>query len=104
MNLPIIAYGDPILKKEADEIEKDSPEIQQLIDDMFETMYNSEGVGLAAPQIGKSLRLFIVDASPFEEDNPELKNFKKVFINPIIVEEEGKEWVFNEGCLSIPGI
>lgn len=104
MNLPIIAYGDPILKKEADEIEKDSPEIQQLIDDMFETMYNSEGVGLAAPQIGKSLRLFIVDASPFEEDNPELKDFKKVFINPIIVEEEGKEWSFNEGCLSIPGI
>ncbi len=104
MILPVIAYGDPVLKKEAEDIEKDSPEVQKLIDDMWETMYNAEGVGLAAPQIGKSVRLFVVDASPFEEEEPSLKDFKKVFINPIIVEEEGKEWAFNEGCLSIPGV
>jgi len=104
MILPIVAYGDPILKREADEIEKDYPFLEELIANMFETMYNAEGVGLAAPQIGKSIRLFIVDASPFEEEEAELKNFKKVFINPIILEEEGKIWAFNEGCLSIPGI
>ncbi|MEQ8623957.1 MAG: peptide deformylase [Vicingaceae bacterium] len=104
MILPIVAYGDPVLKKEAEEIEQDYPNLQELIDNMFETMYNAEGVGLAAPQIGKSIRLFIVDASPFEEDEPALKGFKKTFINPIIVEETGKDWAFNEGCLSIPGI
>jgi len=104
MILPIVAYGDPVLKKEAEEIEQDYPKLQELIDNMFETMYNAEGVGLAAPQIGKSIRLFIVDASPFEEDEPALKGFKKTFINPIIVEETGKDWAFNEGCLSIPGV
>jgi peptide deformylase len=71
---------------------------------MFETMYNSKGVGLAAPQIGKSIRLFIVDASPFEEDEPDLKDFVQVFINPVIIEESGKDWDFSEGCLSIPSI
>ena len=104
MILPIVAYGDPVLKREAEEIEKDYPFLGELIENMWETMYNAEGVGLAAPQVGKSIRLFIVDASPFEEDEPKLKNFKKTFINPIIVEEEGKEWNFNEGCLSIPAI
>tara|TARA_R110000868_G_scaffold221838_3_gene473632 strand:- start:578 stop:1135 length:558 start_codon:yes stop_codon:yes gene_type:complete len=104
MILPIVAYGDPILKKEAAEISSDYPELDQLIDNMFETMYEAEGVGLAAPQIGKSIRLFIVDASPFEEEEKGLKNFKRTFINPIIVEEEGEEWPFQEGCLSIPGI
>ncbi|MAC94730.1 MAG: peptide deformylase [Flavobacteriales bacterium] len=104
MILPIVAYGDPVLKKEAEEIDQDYPFLQDLIDNMFETMYNAEGVGLAAPQIGKSIRLFVVDASPFEEEEPKLKDFKKVFINPIILEEEGKAWNFNEGCLSIPGI
>ncbi|GAB4257198.1 MAG: peptide deformylase [Vicingaceae bacterium] len=104
MILPIVAYGDPVLKKEAEEIDKDYPDLNLLIEDMYETMYNAEGVGLAAPQIGKSIRLFIVDASPFEEDEPELKDFKKTFINPIILSEEGEEWSFNEGCLSIPGI
>ena len=104
MILPIVAYGDPVLKKEAEEIDKDYPFLGELIENMWETMYKAEGVGLAAPQIGKSIRLFIVDASPFEEDEPELKDFKKIFINPIIVEEEGKEWSFNEGCLSIPTI
>lgn len=104
MNLPIVAYGDPILKREADEIEKDYPGLAELIENMWETMYNAEGVGLAAPQVGKSIRLFMVDCSPFEEDEPSLKGFKKLFINPIILEEEGKEWTFNEGCLSIPSI
>lgn len=113
MILPIVAYGDPVLKKEAIEIEKDFPELEKLIENMFETMYNATGVGLAAPQIGKSIRLFVVDASPFadkeddEEEDPKaegLMGFKKVFINPIIEEEEGEEWGFNEGCLSIPKI
>ena len=82
MILPIVAYGDSVLKREAEEIDKDYPFLEELIENMWETMYKAEGVGLAAPQIGKSIRLFIVDASPFEEDEPELKGFKKVFINP----------------------
>lgn len=104
MILPIIAYGDPVLKKLAEEIEKDYPNLKELIEDMFETMYGAKGVGIAAPQVNKSVRIFIVDASPFKEDDEELDGFKKIFINPIIVEEEGQEWIFNEGCLSIPGI
>lgn len=104
MILPIVAYGDPILKKEAEEIESDYPALKELLANMYETMYKAEGVGLAAPQIGKSIRIFIVDASPFEDEDPKLKGFKKTFINPIIVEEEGKDWGFNEGCLSIPGV
>lgn len=104
MILPIVAYGDSVLKKEAEEIDKDYPFLEDLIDNMFVTMYNAEGVGLAAPQVGKSIRLFVVDASPFEDEEPELRDFKKVFINPIIIEEEGKAWNFKEGCLSIPGI
>jgi peptide deformylase len=104
MILPIVAYGDPVLKKKATEIGPDYPDLQKLIDNMFETMYHANGVGLAAPQIGRSIRLFIVDASPFEEQEPELKDFVQVFINPEIVSEEGTEWTFNEGCLSIPGI
>jgi peptide deformylase len=111
MILPIRAYGDPVLKKVAQDIEPGHPGLDQLIADMFETMYAANGVGLAAPQVGHSLRLFIVDASPFaeeEEGQPSeeahLKDFKKVFINPYIVEEHGEEWPFEEGCLSIPGI
>ena len=109
MILPIVAYGDPVLKREADDIEKDYPDLDQLIDNMFETMYSAQGVGLAAPQIGKSIRLFIVDASPFGEDeeDPEalkVKDFKQVFINAEIVDEFGQPWVFKEGCLSIPNI
>ncbi len=113
MILPIVAYGDPVLKKEGLEISKEYPNLDKLIADMFETMYNSQGVGLAAPQIGKSIRLFIVDGSPFadleegEEEDPlavDMENFKQVFINPIIEEELGEEWGFNEGCLSIPKI
>ncbi len=109
MILPIVAYGDPVLKKVAEEIDKDYPKLDQLIADMFETMYNAKGVGLAAPQVGKSVRLFIVDASPFAEDaeteeEAALKDFKQVFINAKILAEEGEEWKFNEGCLSIPKI
>lgn len=113
MILPIVAYGDAVLKKEAQEIEKDYPNLKELIEDMFETMYAAQGVGLAAPQIGKSIRLFVVDGSPFAEEDEEegpdpravgMEGFKKVFINPIIEEEEGEEWGFHEGCLSIPKI
>ncbi|HRN42354.1 MAG: peptide deformylase [Flavobacteriales bacterium] len=105
---PIIAYGDPVLRKKAVEIDEDYPDLNLVIEDMFETMYHSQGVGLAAPQIGLSIRLFIVDAAPFvdedEEDTDGLRNFKRVFINPIIIEETGTAWKFEEGCLSIPGI
>ncbi|MBE7442115.1 MAG: peptide deformylase [Flavobacteriales bacterium] len=105
---PIIAYGDPVLRKKAVEIDEDYPDLNLVIEDMFETMYHSQGVGLAAPQIGLSIRLFIVDAAPFvdedEEDTDDLRNFKRVFINPIIIEETGTAWKFEEGCLSIPGI
>lgn len=106
MILPIVAYGTPVLREETEEIDKNYPDLKLLIEDMWETMYASKGVGLAAPQIGKPIRLFLVDASGFNEDDehPELENFKRVFINPIIVEETGKEWKFEEGCLSIPGI
>lgn len=111
MTLPIIAYGSPVLKKKAVEISKDYPKLDELIDNMFETMYNASGVGLAAPQVGLSIRLFVVDAKPFAEDDSlsdeeikELKSFKRVFINPKITEETGIEWDFNEGCLSIPDI
>lgn len=107
MILPIVAYGDPVLKKKAKEIDEDYPNLQKLIQDMFETMYNAHGVGLAAPQIGKSIRLFVVDASVVgegEDADPTCVDFKRVFINPIIIEETGKEWAYEEGCLSIPNI
>lgn len=112
MILPIVAYGDPVLKKEAEEIDETYPDLKELIANMFDTMYNAKGVGLAAPQIGRSIRLFIVDGSPFadeedEEPDPKaagIENFKKVFINPIIEEESGNKWSFQEGCLSIPKI
>ncbi len=112
MILPIVAYGDPVLKKIATEIDQSYPDLHQLVENMFETMYKAKGVGLAAPQIGKSLRLFIVDGSPFAEEEDEerdpkaegILNFKKTFINPIIISETGDEWAFNEGCLSIPKI
>lgn len=113
MVLPIVAYGDPVLKREAAEIDKDYPGLDELLENMWETMYASNGIGLAAPQIGESIRIFIVDASPFSEPDDDgeidemgkgLEDFKKVFINPIIEEETGKTWAFNEGCLSIPGV
>lgn len=111
MILPIIAYGDPVLKKKAVEIDKDYPKLSELIDNMYETMYGAYGVGLAAPQIGLAIRLFLVDTEPFSEDEnftedekTQLKNFKKTFINPVILDEDGDEWAFNEGCLSIPDV
>jgi peptide deformylase len=102
--LPIVAYGDNVLRVKCKDIEESLPGLSDLISDMFDTLYDAEGVGLAAPQIGLAIRLFIVDADPFKEDEPGLENFKKVFINPQIIEEEGEEWGFKEGCLSIPGI
>lgn len=111
MILPIVAYGDPVLRKKSVEISKDYPDLNTLIANMKETMYNASGVGLAAPQIGKAIRLFVIDASPFaddedlnKEENELLKNFNRVFINPLILKEEGEEWAFNEGCLSIPDV
>lgn len=111
MLLPIIAYGHPVLKRKAEVINKDYPKLLELINDMFETMYNANGVGIAAPQIGLSIRIFIVDTNPFSEDETlsdeersQLKSFKKIFINPEILDQNGDEWSFEEGCLSIPNI
>jgi peptide deformylase len=111
MILPIVAYGDPVLRKVGKGISEDYPKLDELIINMRETMKNAQGVGLAAPQIGKDIRLFLIDASPFseneeleEEERNFLKNFNKTFINAQIIEEEGEEWAFNEGCLSIPNI
>ncbi len=108
---PIVAYGTPVLKKKAAPIESDYPKLSELIEDMWETMYASNGVGLAAPQIGLSVRLFVIDAAPFAADEEldaeevkTLESFKKVFINPKIITEEGDRWAFNEGCLSIPEV
>lgn len=106
---PIVAYGDPVLKRAGDpiDLEGDTSWLQELIDDMYETLYNAHGVGLAAPQVGESLRLFITDASAYadqEEEMEPLRDFKEAFINPEIVEEDGEDWSFEEGCLSIPGI
>ena len=111
MILPIVAYGDPVLKKQSKDISKDYPNLDMLLENMHETMYGAFGVGLAAPQIGLPIRLFLVDTSPFaddealsEEEQNSLKNFKRVFINAKILLEEGDEWAFNEGCLSIPDV
>lgn len=104
MILPIIAYGNKVLTKKTIEVKKNDSGLNDLISNMFETMYNAQGVGLAAPQIGQSLRLFIVDTSPFKNEEKSANGFKKVFINPQIIEEAGDEELFNEGCLSIPEI
>lgn len=105
MILPVLAYGHPTLRKVALEIDKDYPKLTEFIDNMFETMYASSGIGLAAPQVNKSIRIFLVDASPLaEDDKAELADFKKVFINPRIVERTGEEWTYNEGCLSLPDL
>lgn len=111
MILPIVAYGDPVLRKKATDISPDHEGLETLISNMWETMYNAHGVGLAAPQVGHSIRLFVVDTDPFSDDadldlaeQKVLKGFKRVFINAKIEEENGKEWDFNEGCLSIPDI
>ena len=111
MILPIVAYGCQVLRTKATAVDQNDPELNSLISNMWETMYEANGVGIAAPQVGVSKRLFVIDAAPFAQDeelSPEeakvLEGFKKVFINPIMVEEKGSEWEFTEGCLSIPNI
>jgi len=111
MILPILAYGHPVLKSKAKNITQDYKNLTQIIDNMWETMYNANGVGLAAPQVGLSIRLFIIDTKPFSDDETivkdersKLKSFKKVFINPEILDQHGDAWDFNEGCLSIPDV
>lgn len=108
MIYPIVAYGNPVLKKRGKNLEKGEIDVKALVADMFETMYNANGVGLAAPQIGKSIRLFVIDTTAME-DEEELEaggvtGIRQAFINPEIIEEEGEEWVFEEGCLSIPNV
>ena len=111
MILPITGYGDPVLRKVCEDISADDANLKTTIANMYETMYNANGVGLAAPQVGLPIRLFLVDTSPFGEDDDleneeqnQLKNFKKTFINAKMLKEEGEEWAFNEGCLSIPDV
>ena len=111
MILPIVAYGDPVLKKKAKDIPEDYPKLEELINNMWDTMYNAYGVGLAAPQVGLPIRMFMIDPAPFAEDEEleeaeqeALKDMRKVFINPKITEETGEEWAFSEGCLSIPEV
>jgi len=106
MVLPVYVYGMPVLRKVASEIPEDFEGLDQFIADLFETMKASDGIGLAAPQVGKSLRIFVVDTSPIAEDKeePALKDFRKVFINPYILEEWGDPWTFEEGCLSLPNL
>jgi peptide deformylase len=111
MILPIYGYGEPVLRKVADNITPEYPNLKDVLVNMYETMYNAGGVGLAAPQVGMPIRLFVIDAEPFhdsedlkKEEREQLKDFKRTFINAKIISEEGKEWAFNEGCLSIPDI
>lgn len=104
MKYPITVYGDPVLRKKAENISKDMEGLAEIIENMWETMYYADGVGLAAPQTGMSIRMFVIDASSGADDEPELKDFKKVFINPEIIELSGEKWAFNEGCLSLPEI
>jgi peptide deformylase len=104
MILPIYAYGQPVLKKKADEVDLEDENLPVLIENMWETMYHAKGVGLAAPQIGRTVRVFIVDTKQLEEEESEPKGIKRVFINAQLVEEKGKWWDYEEGCLSIPNI
>jgi len=104
MILPVVAYGHPVLKRVADPVSPDYPDLAQFIADLWETMYESDGVGLAAPQVNRSIRVFVVDASAFAEKFPEAEHFKKAFLNAKIYLEEGEEYPFNEGCLSFPGL
>ena len=104
MIYPIVIYGSQILRNESVDITPDYPELKKLIDDMWITLAEAEGVGLAAPQIGKNIRLFIVDCTPWGEDDPTLADYKRVFINPDIYEESEETSLFEEGCLSLPGL
>jgi len=107
MILPVVAFGDPVLRKEAADVEQGMKGLQGLIENMWETMYRAEGVGLAAPQVGQSLRLFVVDGSPFgegDDGDPGCRDFKRVMINPVLFEESDETTSMEEGCLSIPGV
>ena len=104
MLLPIVSFGSPVLRKKCKEVNLDYPELDDLLENMWETMYESSGVGLAAPQINKSIRIFLIDTEPFMEEEVKDKAVKKTFINATILSEDGEEWSFNEGCLSIPDI
>lgn len=104
MILPVTAYGHPTLKKVGEEITNDYPDLDKLIDDMYETMYHTVGVGLAAHQINRAIRLFVIDPSPYKNEMPELEGMKKVFINAYITKTDGESVGFEEGCLSVPGI
>jgi peptide deformylase len=111
MIIPIYGYGEPVLRQVGEEITPNYPNLSAIIDNMYDTMYNAYGVGLAAPQVGLPIRLFIIDTEPFSDSNDltkdeqlQLKNFKKTFINAKMILEDGKEWGFNEGCLSIPDV
>ena len=111
MILPIYGYGDPVLRKVGEDISAEYPNLQELIINMYDTMYNAYGVGLAAPQIGLAIRMFVIDTEPFSdsedlttEEQNQLKGFKQTFINAKMLKEEGEEWGFNEGCLSIPDV
>ena len=111
MILPIIGYGDPVLRKKGEVLSAEHPNLKETIANMYETMYNAYGVGLAAPQIGLALRLFVIDTTPFSDDEElddseqkQLQGFKRTFINAKMIKEEGEEWSFNEGCLSIPDV
>jgi peptide deformylase len=111
MILPIVGYGDPVLRKVCDDVTSEYPNLKEIIVNMYDTMYNAYGVGLAAPQVGLPIRLFVIDTEPFsdsedltKEEQEQLKGFKQTFINAKMLKEEGEEWGFNEGCLSIPDV
>jgi len=111
MIIPIYGYGEPVLRQVATEITPDHPNLKEIITNMYDTMYNAYGVGLAAPQVGLAIRLFVIDTEPFsdsdtlsKEEQAQLKNFKKTFMNAKMILEDGEEWGFNEGCLSIPDV
>ena len=111
MIVPIFVYGEPVLRKIGEELTPEYPNLQEIIENMYDTMYNAYGVGLAAPQIGLAVRLFVIDTEPFsdsddltKDEQEQLKGFKRTFINAVMLTEEGDEWGFNEGCLSIPDV
>lgn len=104
MTYPIYVYGNPVLRQVAKEIDKSFPDLEKFIADMFDTMYNSDGLGLAAPQVGKSIRLIVIDGGPLAKEHPEMKDFKKVFINAHVIERTGDKVTLGEGCLSLPGL
>lgn len=111
MIIPIYGYGEPVLRQVATDISADYPNLKEIITNMYDTMYNAYGVGLAAPQVGLPIRLFVIDTEPFSdskefspEEKDQLKHFKRTFINAKMLKEEGEEWCFNEGCLSIPDV